>query len=99
MPFLTTEVYDLVADIPVDELAQAMLAGALNCMRVPPKNKEQPEKGRARAAKEGIGADIEHAARAHHLNRWTTSRSAAPSGSSRPSRSAWHTSASFSVNS
>src|SRR5262245_35581863 len=60
MRSLTREVFDLVTGIPDEDLAQAMITGALNCTRVPPKKKkgrrEEWEKGPARAAKEHIGA-------------------------------------------
>src|SRR5262245_40107738 len=48
-----------------------MITGALDCLRVPPKKrkggKEKRVKRPARAAKEHIGGEIEHAVRARHL--------------------------------
>src|SRR5262249_8845086 len=70
MRSLKREVFDLVAGIPDEDLAQAMITGALDCTRVPPKKRhgmEVREKNPGRAAKEQIGAEIGRAARQYYL--------------------------------
>src|SRR5262249_55689725 len=67
MRSLTRAVFDLVAGIPDEDLAQAAITGALNCTRVPPRKKGERERGPGRAAKEHVGAELERAARAHYL--------------------------------
>src|SRR5262249_15811838 len=71
MRSLTREVFDFVAGIPDEDLAQAMITGALDCTRVPPKKRhgrEVREKTPGRVAKEHIGAEIELAARQYYLD-------------------------------
>src|SRR6516225_7390167 len=69
MRSLTAEVFNLVAGIPDEDLAQAMITGVLDCTRAKKKGsgKDEQEKGPARARKEHVGAEIELAARAHYL--------------------------------
>src|SRR5262249_55508550 len=71
MKSLTTEVFDLVASVPPDVLAQAALDGTLNSTRIPPKKKADGtlkiEMAPGRAAKEAIGAEIERAVRGDYL--------------------------------
>jgi DNA-directed RNA polymerase len=68
MKSLTTEVFDLVAKVPPEELAQAALDGTLNSTRAPlKKNADGTMEAPARAAKEVIGAEIERAVRGNYL--------------------------------
>src|SRR5262249_48106596 len=53
-----------------EDIGLAAISGVMASIRVPPKKDDDglpKEKGPARAAKQVIGAEIEHAVRAHHL--------------------------------